>query len=215
MKLKRFALLLLVSAFTGWVGYYVGIMRETGATRLANGATVGLDHLASAKSFSEVEQARAALDALAVQYAENAQALMAREIMSHNPSFGIRLGSSERPMVAAIQMLDEAILEFKGTGEELRLLPLLLFALKQERLYDRWLNVYLDALYRQPTSELLSSWAEDAVVVSRAAGRESELTAGLRYVNDIPRNFTVNSRTEDSVVRVHARINSNNHESQL
>ena len=111
-------------------------------------------------------------------------------------------------MVAAIKMLDEAIPEFQGTGAELQLLQPLLYALKQERLYDRWLDVYLDALYRHPTDEMLSVLAEEAVVISQAVGRERELTTGLRYVSGIPLNFLAKSRIEDSLVRVRANASS-------
>lgn len=217
MRLKRLALLFLVSAVTGGVGYYIGVMRETSATNMPRGATVPLDYLVSSKSFSEVEDARAVLDALAVRYVENAQALMVREIMSRNPSFKIRLSSSERPMVAAIKMLDEALPEFRGTGVELRLLQPLLYALKQERLYDRWLDVYLDALYRHPTDQMVSSLTEEAVVISQAVSRERELSTGLRYVSGIPLNFSTKSRIKHSLVRVRAntRITGDNYECRL
>lgn len=204
MRLKRLALLFLVSAVTGWVGYYVGVMRETSATHMSRGAMVGVDQLASAKSFSEVEQARAVLEALATRYVEDAQGLITQELLSRNANFEVRQSSSERPMVAAIKLLDEALPEFQGTGVELRLLQPLLYALKQERLYDRWLDVYLDALYRHPTHEVVSSLAEEAVAVSQAVGRERELTAGLWYLAGIPVNFPAKSRIENSLVRVRA-----------
>jgi hypothetical protein len=217
MKLKRIALLFLVSAVTGWVGYYVGVMWESSATHMPRGATVSLDYLASAKSFSEVEHARAVLDALAVRYVENAQGLIAQELMSRTANFGIEPSRSERPMLTAIKMLDEAIPEFRGTGVELRLLQPLLYALKQERLYDRWLDVYLDALYRHPAHEMVSALAEEAVVISRAAGRERELNSGLRYVGGIPQNSLARTRIEHSSVRAHAktRITGENYECRL
>lgn len=217
MKLKRVALLFLVSALTGCVGYYVGVMRETSATNMPRGATVPLDYLASAKSFSEVEQARVALEALATRYVENAQGLIVQESMSRNPSFGIRQSSSERPMVAAIKMLDEVIPEFRGTGVELQLLKPLLYALKQEKFYDRWLDVYLDALYRHPTDEMVGSLAEEAVIISQAVGREGELTNGLRYVSGIPLNFFAKSRIEHSLIRVsaNAQLTGKNYECHL
>ena len=198
MKLKLVALLFLVSAVTGCVGYYVGVTRETDVTHTPRDAMAALDYLVSAKSFSEIEHARAALEALAARYAEKAQGLITGEVMSRNPTFGIRQSSSERPIVAAIKMLDQP----------------LLFALKQERLYDRWLDVYLDALYRQPTHEMVSSLAGDAVAISQAVGRERELTTGLRYASDIPPNFPSKSRI-DSVVHTNARITGEHHECQL
>jgi len=215
MKLKHIALLFLFSALTGWTGYYVGVMRESGATYMSRDAMAGLEYHGSAKSFSEVEHARAALDALAARYVEQAQGLITGQIMSRNPSFGIRQSSSERPMIAAIQMLDEVMPEFQGTGAELQLLQPLLFALKQERFYDRWLDVYLDALYRHPKDEMLSSLAEEAVIISEAVGRERELTTGLRYVSGIPLNFLAKSRIENSLVRATTRSKGKYYECHL
>jgi GNAT superfamily N-acetyltransferase len=215
MKLKRLALLFLVSAVTGWTGYYVGAMREPSAIHMPRGATVGLDYLVAEKSFSEVEHARAVLEALAARYVENAQGLIAQELMSRTANFGIEPSRSERPIVAAIKMLDEAIPEFRGTGVELRLLEPLLYALKQEGFYDRWLDVYLDALYRHPTDEGVMSLAEEAVAISQGVGRERELTAGLRYVSGIPADFLTESRIEHRLGRANARITGKSYVCQL
>ncbi len=215
MNLKRVALLFLISAVTGGVGYYIGVMRETSAAYMPRGATVTLEYLVSTKSFSEVEHARAVLEALAARYAESAQGMIAQEVMSRNPNFGIRLSGSDRPMVAAIKMLDEALPEFQGTGAELQLLQPLLYALKQERLYDRWLDVYLDALYRHPAHEMLGSLTEEAVVISQAVGREWELAAGLRYVSGLPLNLLTKSGIENSWLRANARIAGEIHECHL
>ena len=120
-------------------------------------------------------------------------------------------------MVSAIKMLDEVIPEFRGTGVELELLQPLLYALKHERFFDRWLDIYLGALYRHPTHEMVSSLAEEAVVISQAVGRERELTTGLRYVSVMPLNFPTKSRIEHSLIRVRAntRITGENYECQL
>jgi hypothetical protein len=112
-------------------------------------------------------------------------------------------------------LLDEALPEFRGTGAELQLLQPLLHALKAERFYDRWLDVYLDALYRHPTQEMVSSLAEEAVVISQAVGRERELTAGLRYVSGIPLKFPTKSRIEHPLVRASTRMTGEHHECHL
>jgi hypothetical protein len=217
MNLKHVALLCLVSAVTGLAGFYAGAMRETGTTRLPRGAMLALDYLASAESFSEVEAARATLEGLAARYAENAQSLIAEEIMSRSASSEIRRSTAERPMVAAINLLDEVMPEFQGTGVELQLLPPLLYALKQERRYDRWLDVYLDALYRHPTASLVSDLTEEAVVISQTVSREDELSTALRHLSDIPLNSLDKSRIELSLIRVGAStpVTGKNHACQL
>jgi len=202
MRTKHNALLVLLPVVAGWVGYYLGAMREMSVTYMPRGATVALDHLVSAESFSEVEHARAVLDALAVRYVENAQCLIAQEVMSRNANSGVRKPGAERPILAAIRMLDEAIPEFRGTGVELRLLRPLLLALKQERFHDRWLDVYLDALYLHPTHELVGVLADEAVAISQAAGREQELAVGFRCLSGIPLDLLAKSRIERAIVRL-------------
>jgi hypothetical protein len=215
MKLKRVALLFLVAAVTGWIGYYVGVMRESSDTPMPKATTVALDYLVSAKSFSEVEHARAVLDALAMRYAQNAERLIVQEYMSRHPNYGVRLSNSERPTVAAINLLEEALPEFRGTRAELQLLQPLLYALKHEKSYDRWLDVYLDALYRHPTQEMVSSLADEAVVISQAVGRERELTAGFKYVSGSPLNLPTRSRIAYSLVHASPRITDEHHECPL
>ncbi len=217
MKSKRVVILFLVAACTGWAGFYAGVMREPGVTRMAGGAGAELDYLVSTESFSEVEHARAVLDALAERYVERAQTLIAEELMSHNPRFKVTLSSDERPMVAAIRLLDEVIPEFHGTEAELPLVNTLLYALKRERAYDRWLDVYLDALRRHPADTTMSALAEDAVAISEAAGREQELAVHLRCIAELPTNNPARSRIERSLLRAHAAapLTRENHENQL
>ncbi len=120
-------------------------------------------------------------------------------------------------MVAAIHLLDEAMPEFHGTGVELQLLPPLLYALKQERRYDRWLDVYLDALYRHPTASMVGDLTEEAVVISQTVSREDELSNALRHLNDIPQNSLNKSRIELSLIRVGAstQVTGKNHACHL
>ena len=61
MRTKHSTLLVLLPVAAGWVGYYLGAMRETNVTHMPRGATVALDHLVSAESFSEVELRRGEL----------------------------------------------------------------------------------------------------------------------------------------------------------
>jgi len=210
VKLKQVATLFLVSAMTGWTGYYLGAMRETSAIQLPLGATVSADYLASARSFSEVEQARAVVAGLGARYVENAQALIAQEFMSRNPNFDRKAPSSGQSMLAAIKLLDEAIPQFKGTEVEMQLRQTLLFALRHQEQYDRWLDVYLDALYRHPTHELVSAHAVEAARISERMGRDREFAAALRYLDGLPPDFPAASRIEQSLIC--ARAGNHAHE---
>ncbi|HOY60122.1 MAG TPA: hypothetical protein PK640_18540, partial [Verrucomicrobiota bacterium] len=178
--------------------------REASLAHLPRGATVSLHHLVCAESFSEVEHARAVLEALAERYVETAQCLIAQEIMSRSGNLAVPEPGSERSITAAIKLLDEAIPEFRGTEVELQLLRPLLYALKQERFYDRYLDVYLDLLYRHPTHALVGVLADEAAAMSRVAGRQEELTAGLRHISGIPLDSSTKSRIAQSMVRLGA-----------
>ncbi len=195
--------MILLPVVAAWVGYYAGAMREPSVTHMPTGATATLDHLVSAGSFSEVEQARAVLGALAEQYVESAQSLIAEDILSRHPAHGDPKPGDARPGLAAIRLLDEAAAEFEGTGQELRLVPTLLCALKREGLYDRWLQVYLSTLYRHPTHELVGVLAADAVAISRVAGRQEELSTGFRHLSGIPLDSLARSRIARSMARLH------------
>lgn len=186
MNLKRIALLALVGVATGAVGYYAGVMRENGAMRLSRSAALGPDYLAVAESFSEVENARAALEGLAATYADRAQALIAEDIILHSTGSAGELPGPERSLRTAIALLDEVLPDFRGTGAEPRLLRPLLYALKQEGLHGRWLDVYLDTLYRHPTDQVVADLAGDAATISQALGRQTEFSAALRHLSEIP-----------------------------
>lgn len=185
----RVVLTVLLPVVAGGIGYYAGAMREPAVTHLSGNATVALNQLVAADSFSEVAQARAVLGALADRYVEYAQMMITRDRTnlpvtheSHDPA-------GRRSRLAAIQVLEEAVAEFEGTGEELQLLPTLLHALKRAELHDRWLDVYLKALYEHPTHKLIGRLAAEAVLIGQTTCREAEVTAALRHVTAIPLEF--------------------------
>lgn len=193
---------LLLAAAVGCAGYYLGLTREQRESYRPAAARTRLDDFVSAESFSEVEQARAVLEALASQYIKRAQTLIVQELGGRGAASGDPAARAGRPILGAIEMLEEAMVEFKGTGHEFELVKILLFALKREQLYDRWLDVYLETLYEHPTAPILGLMADDAVLVSRAVEREGEVAAGLRYVNDLPLDFLAKSRIHRSLVEV-------------
>lgn len=196
------ALPVLLSVGAGWVGYYAGAMREPVISTLPARGQVGLDYFLTVKSFSEVEQARAVLEALAARYVQQAQDLIAQEIMDRGGVTAATATGGERPIRAAIRLLEEGLVEFEGTGPQMRLLPTLLYALKREGLHDRWLELYLRLLYEHPTHELVAELAPEAVSLSRAVGREQELAAGFQHVCGVPFDDRVKSPPSPSLVPV-------------
>jgi hypothetical protein len=207
----RLFLPVLLPVIAGVVGYYAGAMRESTVMHLPSNATVALDQLVTANSFSEVEQARAVLNALAGRYIEYAQMMITR----HDRSVPVIHGSSptagSRDFPAAVRVLEEAVAEFKGTGEELQLLPILLNALKRAQLPDRWLDVYLKASYEHPTHKLIGLLADEAARLSRSVCREEEVTAALRHIAAIPFEFEGKFRIERCLLHPDSRLQAARH----
>jgi hypothetical protein len=186
----------------GCIAYLAGAMREQAISHLPVDATVALEYLVSSESFSEIEQARAILDALANRYVLQSRMLIAREALAGRDTPEIRQPLASRPGLSAIQVLEEAGAEFDGTGQELRLLPTLLNALKRERLHGRWIEVYLNAVYHHPTHRVVGDMADEALLLGRAIGREEEVIAALRHVSAIPLKFASRLRIERCLANV-------------
>lgn len=208
MSLGRVALAVLAPVVAGCIGYLAGAMREQPVSHLPVDATVALEYLVSSESFSEIEQARAVLDALANRYVVQSRMLIVREALAGRGAHESRQPLASRPGLSAIQVLEEAVAEFDGTGQELQLLPTLLSALKRERLHNRWIEVYLSALYRHPTHRVVGDMADEALLLGRAIGREEEVIAALRHVSAIPLKFASRLRIERCLNRVSTDFHS-------
>lgn len=141
------------------------------------------------QSFSEVRNARAALEELGARYV---MAIETRRLMDCSQSAGngrLASSSSEPHIPLAVEELELGMRDFRGTGQEFTVARELLRALKNSRRLDRWLEVYLDMLYQHPTQPLVGSLAGNAVVAAKAAGREDALAAGFRHLTMIPLDF--------------------------
>lgn len=202
MKPRRVTLLVLVPVLAAGVGYYLGATRAQAFSRLTAQAAVPLEYLVSARSFSEVDQARAGLEALAAQRIQLAQRLILQETGVGHGSRGVQKTRTERPVLAAIRLIEDGLAEFQGTGLEMRLLPTLLSALKRERLYDRWLQVYLRLLYAHPTHQLVGVLADEAVSISQAVGQQEAVAAAFCHLSSIPLEFRAKAQIERSLVRL-------------
>lgn len=88
-----------------------------------------------------------------------------------------------------IAELKRGINEFAGTSQQLDVAQDLLLALKTAKEFDGWLQVYLTALYEQPTHPVVARFASEAVQVANLCGREQEVLIGLGHVAEIPVEF--------------------------
>lgn len=207
----RLVLVALALALVGCGGYYVGALREPALSHLPANATVALEHLVSADSFSEVAQARAVLDALADRYVEYAQMLMVQEHPGPSVSPVGPEANRETPQPAAIQLIEEAVAEFEGTGAERRFVPTLLSALKRAGLHDRWLDLYLRTLYESPAHPSVGVRADEAIWMGQAAGREEEVVTAFRHLLDIPLEFTTKTRIARCLIWLESNFQTVSH----
>ncbi|MCL4177852.1 MAG: hypothetical protein KJ072_08915 [Verrucomicrobia bacterium] len=193
MRTHQLILTLLLVAVAGCSGYYRGATRERPVSQLTTDSMVALEYLVSEESFSEIERAGAVMDALAIRYAQQAQQIMAQDFLRRRTPTWEPHASS---VGTAIRLLEEAMAEFRGTRQELTLLAPLLYALKHQRLYDRWLDCYLDVLYRHPTADRVLELTDDALRIGNAVDREAEVTAAMQWMLRIPRNVQPKTRIE-------------------
>jgi len=180
MWILAFTLLagLALAAFLG-----VRSLMSRGQWIMRQAQLIPLDYFLEPKSFSEIETTKAVLDALAAQSISDAR------IRSSSATSEPRSQGRATAVLDAVAELDQRIAEFKGTEQELLLVREQLIRLHQAKLYDRWLDVYLAALYERPTHILVGMESRRALVVAKEAGREMELVAGLQHVRSIPFEF--------------------------
>jgi hypothetical protein len=193
--LRRVVLGVLLAAFAAGAGYVAGSLREPVLSRLPVAASVTPEYRSASDSFSEIAQARAVLEAAVNRHVEAARFLIARETLPGWRDSAEWPARADRPVQAAIQLLEAAITDLEGFVPEAELVPTLLSALKRERLYDRWINVYLDVAYRHPTHRIVRDWAEEALRLAQIVGRQVEVQAALRYLADIPAGFAAERPT--------------------
>ena len=155
-----------------------------------------LDFFVRPRSFSEIETTRAELEGLALRFRTETRARHL-SLNQKNPA--------ERQTVIA--ELERGIAEFKETPEELFLVQDLLLLLRAEGQNDRWLDVYLDILYRRPTQDLLATFLDTAQRLAQETGRESEVDSGFRHLLQIPLDFPAKRLLQD--LHAHAALQPN------
>jgi hypothetical protein len=190
------------SALSATLGYLHATLRHGSGTVMPAGATAAAEYFATCQSFSEVEDAKAQLDAVAIRWlVELRQRRYAWRRLSHSKT---RLPLDGVRATEAMEDLRHAIAEFRGTGRDLALVKDLLSLLKGEELYDQWLEVYLRAVYEHPADSLASAFAPDAVSFAKTLGREAEVQAALRHVAEIPHEFAP-KRQREAVAATHVQ----------
>ncbi|MCI0540812.1 MAG: hypothetical protein L0Z50_36900 [Verrucomicrobiales bacterium] len=166
---------------SGVTGYLVHALRQD-SSEMRVSRVIPLDYFLETKSFSEIENTKALLEALAAHSIS--------EMRTRSAARGhVRTDGLAAPALAALRDVEKRIEEFSGTEQELLLVKEQLILLFQAGLHDRWLDVYLATLYEHPTHDLVGRCAQRAVTVAREIGREDALMAGFRHISSIPLEF--------------------------
>lgn len=151
------------------------------------------DFAAAAESFSEVTAARMALNYAAGQ--------VLVELREHRLEALLAKPAAERSghLYRSIEVFEFAREELKGTDREELVLHSLLELLAEDRQYDRWLNLYLELVYRQPVNGLVGRLAPNALRIARTSGREQEVLAAFGVVQAMPFDSEVKDRISASL----------------
>jgi len=202
MNIRQLTYSILLSVVAGSSGYYSHVLRQDTVSFVPANTMPAMDYFFSPQSFSEIENAKALLDGLCVRVVAEIRAKLLTSTLAASKSNRSANALREPPISEAIKELEAAAEEFKGTPQELRVTQDLLSALKRAKLYDRWIEVYLNALYQHPTHELVGRLANVAVVVSKAAGRGEDLQNGFKHLSSIPFDFDVKQPIKAALIEL-------------
>ena len=199
MKTRSMTYSVLVAMTAGAIGYFIRGQPRDPAMLLPS--EVPFLHVYVAKqSFSEIRNARAALDELRARYVMTVQIRRHVNVRGSAGRNTVPDSHVEPHLAGAIEELEQGMQEFRGTGQEFIVARELLKVLKKSRRYDRWLEVYLDILYQHPTQPLIGSLASDAIVAAKAAGSEDVLVAGFKHLTAIPLEFDAKEQVQEALI---------------
>lgn len=195
MKTLPLALIALLSLTAGGSGYYLRGLHEERLLTLPT-SLPELDQYIDEQSFCEVANAKALVHALSTRYLTEVRIRRYLDKLQSSSTTPVSSVAREEHLSSTIDELNKGVQTFEGTGQELAVAADLLRALKSARAYDRWLDVYLQALYEHPTHEVVGDFASDAVSIGQAAGRLKEVVRGFRHLALIPFDFRTGQRIQ-------------------
>jgi hypothetical protein len=186
-------------ALGGGVGFLVGTTRQNAASSLSVRQTAPLDAYLTEGSFSEIENTKEKLRALATQFLAELHARHDVDSLEPdasnfhgNRSFAIDPGR-------ALTELEAGVGQFNGPNPETRLYQEWLSLLKKQGLTSRWLDVYLHFAYEHPTDPLIGRYAKEALVIGQSSGRQLEVANALDGIRRIPFDFPYKQQLVESL----------------
>ena len=156
----------------GVLGYAAGVRQAGGWLASAGSRSPGVEYFLAPRTFSEIENTRALLDA---QCRAFILSIRTRYIAQH-----------PEDSAQAVRELEATIAQLQRGPEMLPLQEELLWFLKKNGQSERWLQLYLEVLYEDPTDSLVGRFAEDARKFARGTTHESELLQGFQNLSAMP-----------------------------
>jgi len=204
MKIRQIAYVVLLSGLTGCFGYWLHGQSEESGSFAAAKSLPQLEYLIVPESFSRVENTRKTLEGLCARLRLEVQGrLWMQKRAPAQP--GASREVSKTSLEGIIRDLEREIKEFAGTDEELYLVEDLFCVLKRAERFDRWVDLYLKALYEHPMHPVVARFAREAVSMGKAAGRQNEVLSGLTHLGAIPCDFEGKAKVSAVLVDANRR----------
>ena len=173
--LRTPAALVLIGLCATSLGYHAGLHHNSPPLTLRLNELPDASEFARCDTFSEIGMQRARLRGLCQRALHELQVATLRErrIAQHpkEPSHGI------------VEALTELVSELRQTPEEEPALRILLLRLSQAKAHDRWLDLYLEFVRRNPTASLAVDLQAEADGIATKCGRETQMCR-LRALRD-------------------------------
>jgi len=183
------SIIFLSFAAGGACGYLLRAQKTDGSLVVSAKDIVTEEYLAAPETFSRTKNTKNTLDSLSIRVGIGITDSLS--IYDQLPK------TSESENRKAGEILDRAInagevamREFEGTQQQLVIATAFLGALRKAGRFDRWIEVYVETLYRCPTHPVVSELANDAVKIGKLAGQEQRVLEALKYVSASPAEFT-------------------------
>lgn len=166
-------------------GYFARVLHESVSPRPVRWPVEPGD-IALANSFSEAEVLKAALARSCATLLLDLHRNVAKEPSGDYAD----VNGSNEAAETTLRKLTQALHEFRGTEQELRITQALLAFHSRQQNNTEWLATYLSALYTHPTHPFVGEHAHEAVRRARSTGDPSEVVRALNHIMQIPSPLT-------------------------
>ena len=199
MKLSQCIGIFLISVTAAFGGYWLRGHGENSGTFLAAKSLPQLDYVVVPDSFSRIENARQDLEGLCARLRLEIETRLCEQRRVELQA-GVSSAAQTARLDRIIRDLEDGMNEFEGTDQKLYVAEDLLCVLKREEHYNRWVEVYLRALYEHPMHPLVSRFAAEAITMGKQTGRESDVLSALTHLSSIPLDFQGKEKIEAALL---------------